>query len=271
MDPLNVYWWKVARAHGNFGDVLGAALCEHLSGRPIRQSPLAQADIVAIGSILEPRFWPGDLKQVFTGAIWGAGRMFGVAPFSLPQANICAVRGELTRATLQDSVRSTCALGDPGLLAPLLPTSVDRPPVNYDIGVIPHLSEVRHPAFRLLNRLSSQLVVIDPCQPLQTAIEQIRMCRFILSSAMHGLIVADSFGIPALWLRLRTGKENVNGLPEFKYRDYFSVAHDFPRQDVSVTPDETMKSLMQKFDRVDPFPEDQLRGIQNRLVEAFPF
>ena len=49
--------------------------------------------------------------------------------------------------------------------------------------------------------------------------EDIDKCDFILSSSLHGIIVADSFNIPNAWIYL-TDKVIGKG---FKFHDYFSA------------------------------------------------
>ncbi|MBI2478941.1 MAG: polysaccharide pyruvyl transferase family protein [Planctomycetia bacterium] len=196
MTAIRIYWWNGGPGHGNFGDSLGPMICEQLAKRPVRHASLQEADLISIGNILEPRFWGNHLNRTYQGCIWGAGRMFGNVRFRLPLADIRADRGELTRKTLSPSQQRSAVSGEPGLLAPLLPATVAEPRKRYKVGVIPHWTEVAHPKIRWLAQLSAEVLVIDPTEHVNTIIDRIRSCDSILSSAMHGLVVADSFGIP---------------------------------------------------------------------------
>lgn len=50
-----------------------------------------------------------------------------------------------------------------------------------------------------------------------SVIEQIASCDYIASSSLHGLIVAEAYGIPNLWLEI-SGKL-LGG--HFKFHDFF--------------------------------------------------
>ena len=53
-------------------------------------------------------------------------------------------------------------------------------------------------------------------------------CAYIVSSSLHGICVAEAYGIPAVWVRLA---DNIVG-GEFKFRDYYaSTGRDMHPQD----------------------------------------
>ena len=99
--PLRAYWWRGGPRYGNFGDLLTPALLEHLSGRPVEHCSPHEADIIAVGSVLEPGFWPAGSWTGFAGYIWGAGRMTGERPMEMPAARVEAVRGKWTLRALE--------------------------------------------------------------------------------------------------------------------------------------------------------------------------
>ena len=57
--------------------------------------------------------------------------------------------------------------------------------------------------------------VVYPTQPWYEVIEKILDSKFVISSSLHGIIIAEAFGIPARLLKI-TDKE-----PLFKYADYY--------------------------------------------------
>ena len=54
--------------------------------------------------------------------------------------------------------------------------------------------------------------------PLEV-VRGIASSRFVLSSSLHGLVVADAFGVPACWVAPTTKVEGAG----YKFRDYYSV------------------------------------------------
>lgn len=179
------------------------------------------ASMEAIGSLLEPWFWKTCRPEQYTGVIWGTGRMFGSDAIKFPKAEILAVRGKFT----QESLGTNCPVGDPGLLAPVLKSEVPTLQQRFAVGVIPHWTQRHAPQVRRLARVSNKVKIIDPCAGVRQVLEDILRCDVVLSSAMHGLIVADSFGIPNRRIRLGTGRDAAAGMPNFKFNDYYSVVN----------------------------------------------
>ncbi len=57
--------------------------------------------------------------------------------------------------------------------------------------------------------------VVYPTEPWDEVIRKILDSEFVISSSLHGLIIADAFGVPSRLLKI-TDTE-----PLFKYRDYY--------------------------------------------------
>lgn len=49
-------------------------------------------------------------------------------------------------------------------------------------------------------------------------IDQILSCEMILSSSLHGIIVADAYGVPNLWCKFTDYEAPGKG---FKFKDYY--------------------------------------------------
>jgi hypothetical protein len=153
-------------------------------------------------------------------------------------------------------------LGDPGLLANLVYKR--SPHKNGKIGVVPHYSDAHLPIVDAL-RDDGRFLVFDAAKdaPAKMA-HQISECTLVLSSSLHGLIFADSYGVPNVHIQV---SDNVTG-GEFKFRDYYSSTD---RPYWKAEPDrltdasylETLQSLYQ--------PVRDLKRIQRDLVRTFPF
>jgi hypothetical protein len=262
---IRAYWWRGGPESGNFGDQLTPILCQRLSGRRVVHAPPHLADVFAIGSILEPWFWPRESWRSFQGMIWGAGRMFGQTPMELPLADVRAVRGRLTLSTIACRHKAAVVLGDPGLLCALL---ARRTVKKYKLGVVPHWSERDHPLVQHLVSTSSEISLVIICDPVQQVIDGLCECEHILSSSLHGLVAADALEIPNEWLWLNTAAEDRAGKPELKYRDYYSVFGMADKRYLVLNLADNLDTVLRRFG---PYARPGMNNLQRDLLEAFPF
>lgn len=178
MENVTSFWWNSVT---NWGDRLTPLLLNKFSRLKIDWAPVELAEIVCVGSIL------GNLvKPNYTGTILGSGKLFpnGLVP---QKANILALRGPLTAK----GVKGDFAIGDPGLLADEL-VNVDKK--LYNLGIVLHWSDhsLEHdPRFLKYD----PIIIRSDGDPL-TTIHTIGSCKKIISSSLHGLILADAFNIP---------------------------------------------------------------------------
>ncbi|MFC6423059.1 polysaccharide pyruvyl transferase family protein [Ornithinimicrobium tianjinense] len=200
---VNAYWFDQFL---NFGDALTPMLLARAGYVP-RLAPLKDAQFLGVGSILEMA------PTGYSGSVWGSGLLYGEA-IALPHATWLAVRGALTRDLV--GAPSVTALGDPGLLASTVVVA-GRP--SRSLGIVPHHAHRSLPIWGEIQRRVPGSVVIDPAQRPSRVFRQISACSTVLTTSLHGLITADSYGIPAMWL-------TVDEIPlrggSFKFDDYES-------------------------------------------------
>jgi pyruvyltransferase len=264
-EPLPLYWWRLeTHPRGNFGDELSAVLIEEIFGRRCIWSPPAQCELAAAGSIAEILL---ALKAGNRAALWGTGFMrdddHDIAPHEFA---VAALRGTRSRDRVQGD-RGAVALGDPGLLADaLLPR---RPAQKFALGVLPHFLDAGVAELDWL-RTQPGVRIIEPTAGPRNVVEQIAECDSLLSSSLHGLIVADSIGVPNAHIRL-SGNQFIGGM--HKFRDYYSVFAD-PSRYRHVAPAAVLEQGVEATaaDLVEAYrvPAD-LDQIKAALVKAFPF
>lgn len=202
---VRTYWWE---REPNFGDLLTPLLLPDYGVMPLL-TPAPQADLIGVGSLIH------QLPADYSGVLWGTGLIHD-EPTSLPAAQTLAVRGELTLDRLGSPKVRT--LGDPGLL---LAHKVRRTAPTHDIGVVPHFIHGDEPHFaRLISGHPIPVKVVDVRRPPVAVAQAIASCRAIVTSSLHGLIVADALGIPAIWVR--SSAALFGG--DFKFRDHETVA-----------------------------------------------
>jgi pyruvyltransferase len=196
--PIPIYWFS---GRPNLGDVLSAVVVAHVSNAtPVLVSSRHKGKVLAVGSILH-RLAESDI-------VWGSGAIVDMPITPPPRVKFRAVRGPLTRALIRADVPEI--YGDPAMLLPRIyrPSAAKR----FQLGVIPHYLEadvvrVADPAISLIDVLSDW----------RSVIERIIECEAIVSSSLHGLIVAEAYGVPAIWF---AATDRVTG-EGFKFRDYY--------------------------------------------------
>lgn len=200
---IGLFWWRPNNGTTNFGDELSAKIVEKIIQRPIFETEKKGPKFLALGSILHFAS-EGDV-------IWSSG-INGKHPASkdyhFTNLDVRAVRGPLTAQFLRDlGIKNVPDIyGDPALLIPFLFPEFKATPIR-DYIVIPHLSEER--LFR------NHPNVVMPSEFWRDVVQTITESRFVISSSLHGIIVAEAFGIPARLLRITENE------PLFKYEDYY--------------------------------------------------
>jgi pyruvyltransferase len=204
---IPLYFWQDKII--NFGDYLSLKLVERIVGLPITvvpKSALNTHKLLAVGSILT--FARND------DMVWGSGvngKWMDLNNYKFTRLTVRAVRGPLTRNFIKKNFNIECPeiYGDPALLVPyFFPEFKRKDNPAHDYVIIPHYSE-QH----LFSKDDSH--VIYPTEPWDEVIQKILDSKFVISSSLHGIIIAEAFGIPAQFLRI-SEKESL-----FKYHDYY--------------------------------------------------
>lgn len=205
----------------NFGDLLSPWLVEKLTGLPVRlvkikpghdrkkpgflSREIEEFSHFAIGSIASRT----NSKSI----VWGSGTFGTEIVADLKNAaNYLAVRGPLTRNIVRIH-GGACpeVYGDPALLLP----EVYSPKIEkkHKVGLILRWSEADwhkleiDPEVKMINFGTDKI---------EETLDDILSCERIISSSLHGLVLADAYGIPSAWLV----SDSPKGF-EFKYYDYF--------------------------------------------------
>jgi tetratricopeptide (TPR) repeat protein len=200
-------WWMEGPSPGNVGDILNPYIIEKLSGIPPRRSPRGTG-MLAIGSVI---------KFAKAGCIvWGSGTPRMTDRLD-PKAAYRAVRGPLTRQLVLDS-GGQCpeVYGDPACFLPCLyqPKTLAK---TYKLGLIRHhLNEADVDVADDVKLIS---VLRAGYAGIERFIDELHECECILSTSLHGLIVAHAYGIPARWCEVSGDAGRVPG-DGTKFRDY---------------------------------------------------
>lgn len=217
-DKINAYWFT-SEGSTNWGDDINQYIISKMSGIPL-ENVINNADsgktLKAIGSIFHQQPKDGDIY-------WGTGSIHnGTIPRNL-DIDIRAVRGPLTRSFLiKNGYDCPEIYGDPALLMPdFYNPTIEKTNL---IGIIPHVSEIDSPPVKSILKRNPKLKLIDIRLGHEEFIDELKSVEFVLSSSLHGLMMADAYHI-------RNAKIDIVGPQHkgsaWKYIDYFSSVNRF--------------------------------------------
>ncbi len=190
---MKFFWFRGAN---NYGDVLTPYLCQRLGIKCI-YSPRKNAQAIMVGSIANHAL-PG--MNVF-----GSG-FIRRNDIVCPEAKYHWVRGPISRQMIIDSGGDAPELyGDAALL---LPDLIKESTKVHDIGFVPH-----HVDFKRVNGFKVNLQKGS----IENITKSITSCRKVISSSLHGIIVAHAYGIPAAWIKL---SDELSG-DGMKFHDHY--------------------------------------------------
>lgn len=245
------YFWNPKDNTPNIGDYLAfETVCFFLNLRDGHALDIDKGKILSIGSVLH---FAKD-----NDVIWGTGRNGKISDkrHKFKHLDVRAVRGPLTKKFLQErGIEAPNTFGDPGILAPFIYPSDILNPMNEkkteDFLIVPQLNDDQS----IYNNFETKLV--SPRQLPGNFLSKLTKANRVIASSLHGLILAEAYGIPATFFNSGSGETL------FKYEDYykgtgretFAIGHSIEEcLEIAPTP---------------PIPD--LVDRQQKLIEAFPF
>lgn len=252
MQPNGICAWYDDSS--NFGDQLTPDLLNWL-GLYCIHNPSSSAHIMGIGSII------GRVTSSYSGTIMGSGFLYDGPNISMPAANFLAVRGELTRQRL--GCDKNVLLGDPGLLfSEIFKDEIEQVAKSFIVGIVPHYSDANDQRIQeVACHNQGELLIIDVRKKPREVIRDIASCQHILSSSLHGLVFADSLGIPSCWLGLSDGVADHG----YKFHDYYS-ALKVERRPKVVQGSENIRDLINMTSLM---PSDNIAAVCEPLQRCF--
>ncbi len=244
-----LYWWKPRNGQVNVGDHLSKVIVSCVLGlrdRTLIQKRSMRHRLLAIGSVLHFAR-NGD-------TVWGSG-INGKIPEQMHRfdtLDVRAVRGPKTRdLLLARGIAVPQVYGDPGLLMPLFfPRRALMPEPRRELVIVPHFNESPDKY-----RGHEQHLVFPNCEPA-TFVRRLLAADRVVSSSLHGLILAEAYGIPAVYL------DWDNGEDRFKYDDYYHGTGRLQWQ---------AGSTVEECLRIGGNAAFDLERLQQGLLESFPY
>lgn len=204
----------------NFGDALSPVMVALASGLPAHRVPTKSKSprMAAVGTIGHG-FSGGDVYFWGTGcSSWlnpgkSAEERQPFAPSPDSRFHVRATRGPVSERLLNGGAGGSGIYGDPVWLLPRFHAA----PVakRWKLGCILHLSELAdreyeaHPhaadaRYVVPAEFADDVHLITTVTPismdgLRDKIDEIRACERIVSTSLHGMVIAESYGIPCLY------------------------------------------------------------------------
>ena len=259
---VNLHFWDSRIEIGeqcpyNLGDNLSKTIVSWMLGRnrlSLDTCINGKKHLYAVGSIITMGYQ--------NTTIWGSGilepisrvrRFFNSA--ICRQLDIRAVRGPETRNLLK-RIGHNCpeVYGDPALLMPLIyhPNVLGQKP-DKEYFIIPHFTKEQEYVEKYGRSFMGTMITND----YSGLINQIVNSKKTISGSLHGIILSEAYGVPAIFLRDR------GAYKDFKYLDYYKSTG---RETF------TYARTVEEAIEMDPMPlPSNLRELQDGLIASFPY
>ncbi len=193
-----------------------------------------------------------------TTTIWGSGVHHGEGIFlkqlhyyPLRRLDIRSVRGPLSREVLLKMGHQCPAIyGDPVTLMPL----IYQPQVEKtdDVLVIVQIRfevqfRAEHPGLNMVSMNTNDYKAV---------IDAIASSKKVISSSLHGIILAEAYGVPAVMFR------SYSKAVDFKYLDYYASTG---RYDVHLA------DTFEEACTMEPLPLPDIKPLQEAAMVTFPY
>jgi len=244
---VNLHWTGKV----NLGDYLSVVVFDYMTAREnINQDKKISKTkhLYAVGSIIGFGFQ--------NATIWGSGILSLPASFGnrqkynhfLRKLDIRLVRGPQTREFLiKKGYRCPEKYGDPAVLMPLIYTP-QKAEIKKDYMVVLHKDTY------IENENAVSMATTD----YKAFIDKIANSKKVISSSLHGIILAEVYGVPAVLLEDTPTRESM-----FKFDDYYrsTKRFDYP----------VAKSIEEAVKITPPPLPDNFDEMRKDLSESFPY
>lgn len=203
---MKAHWFKEEE---NLGDKISPYIIKRVTGLEPEwvSGDYEEGKLLGLGSILE--------HVKVNDIVWGTGTKFKLKNIETNTPPL-AVRGPLTAECFRFKNIDTFA--DPGIILPEI-----LQPVKYSedlIVIIPHYVDYAIVKKVIENSIiyKKEITLIDAVsESFQSVVNKICNAKIVFSSSLHGLIFAEAYKKPAVWLKVT---DNIIG-GNFKFNDYY--------------------------------------------------
>ena len=232
----------------NLGDLLAPVVTQwmlHRLGLDLSGEAVHPCHLMTVGSILG--------LGIFDAVVWGSGvnsfRHVGriVQQKSYRKLDIRAVRGPLTAQVLREN-GYTCpqVYGDPAILLPFIYQG-RRPEKKKKYVVIDHYMK---------QKATGEDKISIRTGDYRSFLDKILEAEVVYSSSLHGIILAESYGVPAVFLRQGMEEELM------KYYDWYFATGRYQVRSAG---------SLEEARETEPMELPQLNDLREGLLHSFPY
>lgn len=244
---VNLHWWSTENQDHveNVGDYLSVVVCNYMlkkKGLSFDDAVKYTKHLYGIGSIIQ-----GGAQNA---TIWGSGLKQGNEDIGFifrhtRKLDIRLVRGPRTReALINNGFKCPEKYGDPALIMPLIYNPSIKKSRDY-LVILHHESKLQY-----------ENSITPLYRDYREFIDAIISSKLVISSSLHGVILAEAYGIPAILL----DDDAVSN--KFKYEDYYYSTGRFELG--------TVASVEEALEAPVPNLPD-LTGLQKNIISSFPY
>lgn len=251
--PERFYKNLVQNAPFNLGDSLGEVIIRYLLAKKgiVFDKPVSRTKhLYCVGTNIQGAWqsatiWGSGIYPPLTWAhklVWKLSRR---------KLDVRAVRGPLTKQILE-GLGFSCPniFGDPAILMPMIYNPCKEK--KYKYIVIPQF--IKEKDFR--EKHPNEHMVSMNTNDYKAVIDEIVSSEMIITSSLHGIILAESYGVPAVFFR---------GLPQWKDFKYYDYYYSTGRKDIKIA-ESFEEALTMK-----PLPLPDLSKMRQDLLDSFPY
>ncbi|MBP3195500.1 MAG: polysaccharide pyruvyl transferase family protein [Butyrivibrio sp.] len=245
---VNLEWWQHKK---NVGDQISPVICNYMlekKGLSFDSKAKKTKHLMALGSICGE----GQIDSV----VWGSGIHTNELKENIllfkneRKLDIRAVRGPETEHFLNENGISCPQIyGDPAIIMPL----IYQPHVSKKYSY----SLVLHILMKNMARIPDDANLIDiETDDYKHFIDELAASEKIISSSLHGIILAESYGIPAIFF--------CEGVEDqmMKYKDWYESTK---------RPDFRYAKSIEEALAMEPMPLPDLSVLREKLMDVFPY
>ena len=238
----------------NIGDQLPKVICEYMLNREhlTADQPVSKSvHLLTVGSVIG--------IGLFDAVIWGSGIHLINTAFAarkqkkIRNLDIRAVRGPVTKEILRviGYDCSKVAMGDPAILMPLIyqPEHIEK---KYKFSVVEHFKKKQSAESVSCHKISVKT------KDYRNFIDELAASELVISSSLHGIILAEAYGVPAIFV-------NPDHLMDHQLMKYYDWYYSTGRDNVVIA------HSVEEALTMTPMPLPHLEELQESLIRAFPY